>query len=454
MKAIVMVAVVAVAAMAPASASADSLAFIRDSNVWLANADGTGQYQVTFDGTASAPYESPSQSDGGTVVAIRAATGQRRQIYRMSQSGALLNPPINTPAPGTGAIDDKVSPDGALVAYWFVTTVSDPICPFCVSAANRVLLSHSDRFTNADEVGTPNTGGWPSWVSNDTITLGSGSPTQWYYRLGMPEAAEWFADSDVEPNTFLTLLDAEAAPTGDRLAVVRGDNQETLLLLRMTAPPPTKPTIANATCDGFAGPNGKFVDPTWSSDGRLLAWQENDGVWVAAIPADLADCAGFGAPALRIPGATHPDFSPAAINPGPRPPCGNPGNPAMCALPLPAPIVTLRQQLTTLLSAQAKALRKLGIRGLRRKGQFKVTFQAPGAGTLVVKLTTTAKRPTLLASGRLVFTKAAKRTVAVKLTRKGKSALRHARRLRTRLQISFTPKGAKATTVKIAVALK
>ena len=113
----VLVAIVAclvAAALAAAPAGADSLAFIKGDNVWLANLDGSGQYQVTFDGTSGAPYESPSQSDGGTVVAIRQTPGQRRQIYRMTQSGRLLNPPINTPAPGTGAIDGKVSPDGAV----------------------------------------------------------------------------------------------------------------------------------------------------------------------------------------------------------------------------------------------------------------------------------------------------------------------------------------------------
>jgi Tol biopolymer transport system component len=95
-------AVLALAAVA--SASADSLAFEKENNVWLSNTDGSGQYQVTFDGSANAPYETPSQSDAGVVVAIRQTPGQRRQIYRMTQSGQLLNPPINTPAPGTGRL--------------------------------------------------------------------------------------------------------------------------------------------------------------------------------------------------------------------------------------------------------------------------------------------------------------------------------------------------------------
>ena len=337
-------------ALAP-PAAADSLAYVKDHNVWLANPDGSGQYQVTLDGTAGAPYDTPSQSDDGTVVAIRATPGQRRQIYRMTQSGRLLNAPIDTPAPGTGAIDGKVSPDGKLVAYWFVTTVSDPLCPFCVNTSNRALLSRSDSFTNADAVGTPNTGGWPSWVTNDTIVVGSGSATQWYYRIGMPEAAEWFNDSQVT-GEIVSLLDAEAAPGGDRLAVVRGDNQESILILRMNGPPPATPSIANGQCAGFQQPTGKFADPTWSSDGTLLAWQEGDGVWVATIAADLANCAGFGAPGPAHPRGRLARPQPGGPRAGPAPAVRQPRQPG-----------PLQGGRPGLLPAQARPGRRLGLHG-------------------------------------------------------------------------------------------
>ncbi len=438
----------AVLALAAASvASADSLAFVKENNVWLANPDGSGLYQVTFDGTPSAPYETPSQSDAGIVVAVRQAPGQRRQIYRMTQSGALLNPPINTPAPGTGAIDAKVSPDGALVAYWFVTTVSDPTCIFCVNTSNRVLLSHSDRFTNYDEVGTPNTGGWPSWLSNDTIMLGSGSPTQWYYKLGMPEAAQWFSDSDLT-GEFETLLDAEAAPSGDRLAVVRGDSQEQIAILKMNGPPPSKPT--GPAC-ALEGPSGKFVDPTWSSDGRLLAWQENDGVWTIPAPANPLECGAYGTPLLRIPGARNPDLSPAPLNPGPRPPCDNPGNPAACPAPASATAPgsdgkpdskLVHARLKGLLSQVSGELRALHLGGLLRKRQVKIGFKAPAAGTLDVSLAVgSGPHAKTIASGTLVFPAAGRRTLVLKLSRKGAKLVGQVRTLHATLRLSFTPKG-------------
>ena len=56
---------VALATAAPAAA--DSLVFSRDNNVWLANADGTGQYQVTLDGTFSDRQFLPTAEKGFNI---------------------------------------------------------------------------------------------------------------------------------------------------------------------------------------------------------------------------------------------------------------------------------------------------------------------------------------------------------------------------------------------------
>jgi hypothetical protein len=244
----------------------------------------------------------------------------------MTQSGELLNPPIDTPAPGTGAIDARVSPDGRYVAYWFVTTVNDPLCPFCVDTTNRALISRSDSFTNATDIGTPNTGGWPSWDGNATLVLTNGSGTVWYYTIGMPEAAMWFDNSVFGDGQFWTLLDGEVSHDRTRFALVRGDNQEFLVTFAMAGAIPATPTPVCA----FSGPTGKFVNPTWSQDGLTLAWKEDDGIWQSSIP-NVSNCASYGMPHLVIPGGADPDFSPASVNPGARPGCGNPGGPPGCA---------------------------------------------------------------------------------------------------------------------------
>jgi hypothetical protein len=459
------VAFVAVAATA-APARADTLTFIKSHNVWLANPDGSGQHQVTFDGTAAAPYESPSQADGGAVVAIREAPGQRRQIYRMTQSGRLLNAPIDTPAPGTGALNAKVSPNGALVAYWFETLVNDPLCVFCVSISNRALFTYSDRFTSHDAIGTPNTGGWPSWIGNDTIALGNGGATQWYYGLGMSAAEAWFTDflfTQGQAGT-QTLLDAEVAPTEDRVAVVRGNHQETIRFLEMNGPPPAAVTPILGCW--YQNPSGKFVDPTWTSDGDQLAWQEDDGVWLGE-PGDLS-CP-LPEPALIIPGASQPDLSPAAINPGPRPPCGNPGNPT-CPPPQPPPVcgtcpgpnlvidtAAVRRSLRNFVKKARRGFARLKIGGLLRKRRLTIEFKAPAAGRLSARLTATgapSRRATTIASGRRVYRAPGNAKFAITLTAEGAKSLRRVRRLRTTLRVSFTPNGAGAISTTSNVRLK
>ena len=106
---------VSFAAVMPALASASSIVFIKDHNVWLANPDGTGQYQVTLDGDASSPYRSPSQADDGTIFAIK-GSGTDATFHKMKQNGVLLAPPFEGSAPGSGPLEASISPDGSLAA--------------------------------------------------------------------------------------------------------------------------------------------------------------------------------------------------------------------------------------------------------------------------------------------------------------------------------------------------
>ena len=158
------------------------------------------------------------------------------------------------------------------------------------------------------------------------MLLSNSNATQWTYTLGAPQAVEWFETGDVGFGFDIKLFDdGEVAPNGSRLALVRGDNGETLYVFAMTALPPALPS---PVCY-YPGPTGRFVSPTWSTNGDRLYWQEGDGVWSAPIatPVTGTSC---GQSVLLVAGATDPDASLAAANPGPRPACANPGNPAVC----------------------------------------------------------------------------------------------------------------------------
>jgi hypothetical protein len=347
---------------------------------------------------------------------------------------------------------------GNLVAYWFVTTVNDPTCVFCVNIANRVLITRSNAFTNPDDVGNPHTGSDPSWLSNNQLLIsGGGAADQWYYAIGTPEAVEWWGDFDncsgvCAPDPPVGLNDGEVTRDASKIVLVRGDSGETLVIYKNNGVPPAKPTPECL----FGGPTGKFSSPTWSQAGTTLAWQERDGIWSSSNISIGPPC-GASTPALIIPGAAEPDFGPAPVNRGPRPPCGNPGNPTACSTPPPTCCSPASLKLGGFLSAEAKALGKLKIRGPLKKRKVKVSHTAPVAGTLALKLTTggtAAAKATTLASGRAVFAAAGKKTVVLKLSKKGVRVLRHKRKLKATLRATFTPKGGAAVSARKPVTLR
>jgi hypothetical protein len=69
----ILLAVAAIVLVPAAAASADSIVFVKDGNVWVASPDGSGQRQLTRDGTAGQPYRSPSQADDGTATTLKKA---------------------------------------------------------------------------------------------------------------------------------------------------------------------------------------------------------------------------------------------------------------------------------------------------------------------------------------------------------------------------------------------
>ena len=137
---------------------------------------------------------------------------------------------------------------------------------------------------------------------------------------------------------------------------------------------------------------------------------------------------------------------------GARPPCGQPGNPASrrgqpppCSTCSPAP------SLRDTLAALVKGHRSWKIRSLSR-GKVRITFTAPGAGTLAARL---SKGRTVLASGSHRYGRAGKGTVTLKLSRKGKRALRRARKVTATLKkLIFTPRGGRATSASGKVTLR
>jgi hypothetical protein len=276
-------AAVAALAVAAPPALASSIVYEKGGDVWAANPDGSGQRPVTTSGG----YTHPSQASDGTIAAVKGGL-----LQRLDRGGNVLN--LAGDPEGSGPILSSISPNGSLIAYHFNATGS-------IVSGLRTALSHADRQTSNDEIF--NIGGWinPTWIGDNTILMFDGSETftgdTLLKTLGASGTQPWYEDPG------LSLSGGDVDPTQTRFAATDGS---TIRLYRLNAPPPA---IAVEPRCNLTGPNGSFFRPTWSPDGSQLAWQEDDGIWVADV--NLDDCAQTGAN-MVIPGGHSPDWGPAA----------------------------------------------------------------------------------------------------------------------------------------------
>jgi hypothetical protein len=270
------------AALAPA-ALADSIVYEKNGNVWLANPDGTGQRQLT----SSGGYSKPTQANDGTIVAVK-----NHLLQRLNRTGKLLN--LAGDSGGSGPVAPALSPDGSLVAYDYNNT--GPNAP-----GFHTVLSYSTRQTGHDEIYNITGRINPSWIGGDKLLMFDSSPgftgDTLIQTLGGGFAQPWYEDST------LSLSGGEIDASQTRFAAT---DTNIIRLYRLNAPPPA--IAVEPRCD-LSNPTGHFFRPTWSPDGRSLAWQEDDGIWVAAI--DLDNCAAIQAEPV-IAGGKAPDWGPVA----------------------------------------------------------------------------------------------------------------------------------------------
>jgi hypothetical protein len=168
----------ALTGVAAEGAAADSISYVKSGNVWLTTPDGSRHFQVTTGGG----YASASQSDNGTIAAIK---GQR--IHKLDRYGNVLADFSTPVSDGTndaatpyashfiGPFDADISDDGQKVAYdfyWQYWTTSGMTGYHMLRAG--VGVSRSDRLTPWSEPGLGYQTGWvdSSWYDNDTLLLG------------------------------------------------------------------------------------------------------------------------------------------------------------------------------------------------------------------------------------------------------------------------------------------
>jgi hypothetical protein len=306
-------AVVSPAVAAPAqpartagAGTSGSIVYIRSNNVYLARGDGTAPRRVTADGTATAPYHSPSESDSGVIAAAHGTV-----IVRMTQAGTVLNridPPALKNTAGEamdGAVNDvALSPDGTKIAWSFV----QHNCPVGTGCQPRFATGYTTS-TKLSSAGRATYYRAPSWVTNTRTLQTGGYRSQVMLHDLTSTPRHWFDDSDyADPDT--DLADGELAPNGTWLAEVRGYGASSAIIWyrvsgdARTGNPPAVPIY---TC--HTNGEAEHASPTWSPDSTALAWAGKTGIW---IKRDAASCS-TSQPTLVIPDGSSPDWSPATL---------------------------------------------------------------------------------------------------------------------------------------------
>lgn len=422
-------------------AAADSIVYVKGGNVWIAKPDGSGQYQVTRDGTEAQPYRSPSQADDGTIAA---SFGQ--YIVRMRQNGSVINkmdpPPltnsVGSPVDGVpGSV--AISPDGSRIVYTLVSYECPIGGPGC-AARPVTAITPADRMEPSGNLYTSDS----SWVTNTRILTFAGYQHQVNtYDVGAAEDVHWFDDEEIPKDVADTdQSDGEVNRQGTYVATIRGyGNDRTVMWLKirgdvrtgsraagtLLVPDPTVGCVTTATAD--------IAGPTWSPGGNALAWYEQGAIHVWD---DVARCGGASSKPV-IPGGSEPDWGPADVNPGPRegevpppPPGGTPpvdqGKGGKNGTKPPAKPGLKLTSGVRLKSALAKGFR------------VRLTHVKPGKLTVTVKQ---GKRKVASGSGKA--SKSGTATVTVRFTKAAKQALRKRRSVRLRISAGGV---AKTVTIK------
>ncbi len=293
------IAAAAACAGAPAAVAATpTVAYIDGNNLWFAAADGSQKRQITTTGTTERPFQVPSQAPDGSTVAARKETfdtgrSERPVLYRYGADGTMTHANVMPVSAGAGLPVYPMGLDmdweGRAVAYGY------SYCGFaCTSLYRGYWLTFSDnQGAYPSNPQGQSDAFFPTFYGKRIISSDSGGSI--FVQPDVPEAPftnsyqGWLSG----PDNNLNFRRAEVAMTGRQVAIewssrTSGDPTNGIYVGEHAG---TIPGSLSGICKlPTVGSSG---DVTFSYDGTLVAWRDDQGVKVAGAPnlaAGTDDC--------------------------------------------------------------------------------------------------------------------------------------------------------------------
>lgn len=426
----------AVAVMAflatPAGASAASLVYKKDANIWVASEDGSRTKQVTTDGTADSPYYGPSAQDDGTVV----VGGPNKMIYVLNQDGSTKAGPWKAPVSSCSStpLSIHAQPTGSKVVFY---TFGKNVCSnSSTSPAPITLRAATDA--EVPETGGP-TGLNPRWLpgTNDLTGMINPYPNSIYVDDGTTAENVVWLQPGSSTDEFISF---DVSRTGNRVLIEGQTNDSGPVWLKLwqnDGPPPNSAGQELCSLGGFA--QDVRALPRWSPDGSQIAWSAPEGVYVSPAPVPSGGVCQL-SPKLVVPGGREADWG-ARDLPGAATTGGAGGGADTVA-----PRLTLPARIGQRLGAALKSGLKLRV---ACSGRCKAALRV----TIAKKLAKKLRLPITIARSRAIQTDGAVTLKAV-FSRAAKRKLARARSLRITAVVTGADSAANVATAKKAYTLR
>src|SRR3954464_2339739 len=443
MRAFLVLATLALALVLSNEASAASIAYVDNGEVWLSSLDGAQKVRlaapVVNTSGATEKWLDVAAADNGRIVAVRNEPGKTARVswFKVWEPNgtSTVEGPLNSLsgwALYAYPLSLDLTADGSHMVYGYsvsgfccptsfargiyVRPVSNsPLDPISISGqqdptvfGNRVI-SHTGTTVNVQDAGTPYGPDFAPWLDLSGVGL---DPRR----------------TDVAANGQLAAIGVEqwngGTQTIGKIALVSTQGVD-------------QGPVAPVDC--FVPVSGVAKDPSLSQDARAVAWNDGQGLKVAGAPVSAADPCQMTSPPVvisptgahaSIGGANVATFLPPVVPVPPPNPGGGGGGGTLAA-----PVVTLPAKVTT------KALGS----GLRLKVKLPVAGKVTITATVPAKAMGRKGKPVTIGTGSALAKGAGTVTVKLKLNSAARKRLKKLKGVKVTLR--FVQNG--RTTTKI-----